>query len=196
MLAEWEAVTIMITYCASCGIANRGGDERCQTCDRRLRKPTAEELSAPRSNVSTSLSVPVYVQAERQRLARITCRSLLSAALMSITRAMLMPYLITQVPRGTFGRIDAAAIQQNGFYAAIAFGIAAIWAKRDPLLPTVAALSLYLGLAIPDAMDGSTLLSRGLISKTIMVLILLRALTAAIRYRMTRNRPALAAFHA
>ena len=39
----------------------------------------------------------------------------------------------------------------------------------------MAALSVYLGLAIPDALDGTTLLTRGIISKSIMVLVLLRA---------------------
>jgi hypothetical protein len=185
----------MITYCASCGIANRAGDARCQACNHRLRKPTSEEQVNSLAPDTSSEPEPVYIQAERKRWARSACQALLSAALLSMSRALLMPFLITHVPRGTFGSIDSQAIQQHGYFAAVGFLIAAAWAQRDPLVPTVAALSLYLGLAVPDALDGTTLLSRGIISKTVMVLVLLRALNAAIRYRTTRKRPAFAALH-
>jgi len=185
----------MITYCAKCGIANRAGDECCQACEGRLRTPTAEELAIPRAIATNSGPEPVYVLAERQRWARIAARSLLSATLISLSRAVLMPFLITRVPRGTFGQIDPAVVQQHGYFAALGFSIAAIWAQRDPLFPSVAALCIYLGLAIPDAMDGTTLISSGIISKSIMVLVLLRAVHAAIQYRTTRRRPAIAALH-
>ena len=184
----------MITYCGKCSIANRLGDERCQVCGGRLRKPTAEELAAtPRAASANSAAEPAYVAAQRHRWGRIASRSLLSAALIMLSRAMLMPFLITQAPRGTFGRIDPAVVQEHGFIAAIGFTIAAIWCQRDPLFPSVAALTIYLGLAIPDAMDGTTLISRGIISKSIMVLVLLRALNAAIQHRTTRYSPAIAA---
>jgi hypothetical protein len=186
----------MITYCSKCGIANRLGDERCQACEGRLRKPTAEELAAPRTAFTNPTAEPAYVLAERNRWARIASRSMLSAALISLSRATLMPFLITHAPRGTFGRIDPAVVQEHGYLAAVGFTIAAIWCQRDPLFSSVAALSVYLGFAIPDALDGTTLLSRGIISKSIMMLVLLRALNAAIRHRTTRHDPAIAAYEA
>ena len=185
----------MITYCAKCGIANRAGDQRCQACDGRLRKSTAAELAAPRETATSSVAKAAYAATERRRWARIAARSLLSATLISLSRAVLMPFLITRAPRGTFGRIDPAAVQQHCYLAALGFSIAAIWAQRDPLFPSVAALCIYLGLAIPDAIDGTTLISRGIISKSIMVLVLLRAVHAAIQHRSTHRYPAIAALH-
>lgn len=182
----------MITYCPSCGIANGLTAKSCQACRNRLSEPTEPKLSVQKSSIITVEAEPFYILAERARLARLAFRALMSAALMSLSRAVLMPFLITLSPRGTFGRIDAATLQQTGYYAAVGFCIAAIWARRDPLFPTIAALCIYLGLAIPGALDGTTLISRGIISKSIMVLLLLRALNAAIQYRTTRHRPSLA----
>jgi len=174
----------MITYCSGCGIANKAGDERCQACGRRLRQSRPGEVSVP---LTTSAPEPFYIRDQRHRWAMMACRGLLSAALLSISRAMLMPFLVTHMPRGTFGLIDLESLRQNGYIAAVGFCIAAIWAQRDPVIPTVGALSLYLGLAVPDALDGTTLLSRGIISKSVMLLILVRALYAAIQSRTTRQ---------
>jgi hypothetical protein len=174
-------------YCPSCGLANSDTTQRCYACARVLIGPVDTTSDAAGGASESTENEPAYLAPRRTRLARAASKALASAAIMSIIRGFLMPYLITRTPPGTFGSVDTFDLQIKAFGGAVAFGVAAVWALSDPLTPTLAAGAIYLGLAIPDAITGTGLLGKGLISKCVMLMVFGRALTAAIQHHWMKR---------
>lgn len=109
--------------------------------------------------------------------------------MMCAVRGTVLPYLIAKSPPGTFGAVDPGTIQWNSYWMAALFAAAALWASIDPLLPSITALTLYIALAIPDLLNAQGLLGKGVISKSVMLLILGRALVCGVLHRTLTARP-------
>ena len=110
-------------------------------------------------------------------------RALIAAATVCGARAVILPFLIAFAPPNTFPGQDTDILRNLGLGQAAFFALLALWARRDPLPPAIAALACYGGLAVPDVLSHTGILAQGLISKFIMLIILARALVAGILHR-------------
>jgi hypothetical protein len=110
-------------------------------------------------------------------------RALIAAATVCGARAVVLPFLIAFAPPNTFPGADADILRNLGLGQAAFFALLALWARRDPLPPAIAALACYGGLAVPDILNHTGILAQGLIGKFIMLIILARALVAGILHR-------------
>jgi hypothetical protein len=119
----------------------------------------------------------------RARECRIAAAALFSACTMSIIRALILPWLISVAPPNTFPGMDAHAIQIVSFCTAGLFVVLAMWATKDPLPPSLAALVFYAAMSIPDLANQPGFLAKGIISKLIMLTILLRAIASGLVHR-------------
>jgi hypothetical protein len=119
----------------------------------------------------------------RDEQCRYAARALFAAATMSAIRALLLPWLAAHAPPDTFPGLDADSARLIGLGQALFFVLAALWARKDPLPASIAALACYLAMAVPDILNNSGVLAQGLISKAVMTLILARALLAGVLHR-------------
>jgi hypothetical protein len=120
----------------------------------------------------------------RDEQATYAFRALIAAAMMTGLRAVILPILIAHTPPNTFPGVDAETLRLMGVGQAFFFGLLALWARKDPLPPALAALVCFVGLSVPDILNNSGVLAQGLISKFVMLLILGRALMAGVLHRV------------
>jgi hypothetical protein len=128
-----------------------------------------------------------YLGTERSQHAWLATKALISAAMLSIIRATIIPFLITRTPPGTLGQMNAQTIEMMGFFMALVFGIAAFYAMHKPMISVAVAFLLYLVISIPDLVNGHGVLGTGIISKGVMVLVLTRALIAGLQHQMMKR---------
>jgi hypothetical protein len=130
------------------------------------------------------LEEPGYVSIERHRFAWVATRALISAAIISGIRASLIPFLIMKSPSSSLNQMDPHVVEITGFFMMVVFVVAAIYAMQKPLIAVAASLMLYLAISIPDYLQGSGFLGKGVISKGVMLLVLTRALIAGFQHHM------------
>jgi len=185
-VAAWLFEEFMAAiYCPYCNIANYDNATRCHACAGKL-KPlrTDERVSGSQRLMMDEFG---YLDVERRKHAWTAARALISAAIMSMIRAALIPYLIQKSPPGTFGQIDPSMVQMTGFFMVIVFAAAAFWAMENPLLAVAAAMLFYAAISVPDLLQGSGLLGRGVISKSVMMMVLVRGLVAGAQHHMLKR---------
>jgi hypothetical protein len=113
----------------------------------------------------------------------IATAALMSACTLSIVRAFLLPWLIKIAPPNTFPGMESQAIQTVSLCSAGLFFVLTLWATKEPLWPSIAALVFYAVMSMPDLLNQPGFLAKGIISKAVMSCVLLRALAAGLVHR-------------
>jgi hypothetical protein len=172
-----------VLICPGCAVANSDSARWCHCCGRNF---------SPHAAVLTGLITDThgYIKPEQQYHARAARRALLSAAGACAVRAVALPWLIVHSPPRTFGSLDAESVQVNSFAMAAALYVCSLWALADPLVPSMLCLTLFVWLASPDLIHPAGLLSSGIITKVVLLILILRAVIAGLLHRMLRRRPA------
>jgi hypothetical protein len=166
--------------CPHCSVANCAFDTLCHCCSGRL--PAVPGVQRLQGMIREA--PPPQVMLQKQRAARWTARILIGAAGMCALRGVIYPILIQQGGVRTFGRVNVDELRMVSYALAVALFAISIWARKTPLIASVAAMMLYLATAIPEAIVGEGLIGRGLISKGVMVLILGLAIMSGLYHNM------------
>jgi hypothetical protein len=131
-----------------------------------------------RRPIDDSLTSQFILLKARDR--RMAAGALGSAALMSLIRALIMPWLLTASPKFSFSGIDVQMIQNLSLCLGGLFLLMSAWALRNPLPAAIVSIAVYVVITYPDVMNGGTLLQRGIISKLFMLGVLTRALASGL----------------
>lgn len=174
-----------VKHCAYCGVANGDCESTCQNCGGRF-KGAAAPVDPPASYRSSAALDPtnrLLRNAIRQQHAVAACRALSGAALLSGVRAILMPALVDYPPPQFNDHASPLEIRITSLCLAAMFACMALWARREPLLASIAATLIYLAFVVPDVIAHPVLLGAGHVGKIVMLLVLARALATGLMHR-------------
>lgn len=132
----------------------------------------------PQDPVNTDVAV------RRKAEARLATLALGTAAVLSIIRATVLPLLLAAAPAEQFASFVSPNVRLANWLLAGVFVAACLWAPRQPLYASLAALALYLVYAIPDILHNPVLIGGGHIGKIVTLGILARAAFAGVMHRL------------
>ncbi|MEW6249262.1 MAG: zinc ribbon domain-containing protein [Planctomycetota bacterium] len=167
--------------CPHCGAVQATTSAFCTTCGKAL--PSAAP-GGPRvvddSELQTAAGRTLR-GAELQKQLKKASGALLAVAILQAVFGGLL-FVIGGALLGGEGKLPPAVFVGVFVIAAIFFGLY-IWARRSPFPAALAGLVVYLTVHLLDAIADPTTLVRGLIVKIIIILILVRAISAGAKYR-------------
>lgn len=175
--------------CPHCGTMNPSGGAFCEACGKAL--PSAAP-SSPRVVTSASgfaaTGIGRNLQSEElQKQAKKAAGALLAVAIIQAAFGALVIFVI--LPK------DIPAQTRNVLMVSV-FGIAAVffalyfWARRQPLPASIVGLVLFITVHLLDAIQDPTALARGLIMKIIIIVMLVNAIQAGVKYRQLQRQGA------
>ena len=163
--------------CPHCGAANQSSASFCESCGKAL--PTVR--SAPR--LVTDSALPA-TDAARQLVGEELKKNLKKA------KGALLAVAIIQT---IVGAILFAAMKANAnFPPAVAFTVLGIggiyfglyaWARHQPLPAAIVGLILYITMHVLDGLQDPRQFARGIILKVIIVVLLVQAIQAGLKYK-------------
>jgi hypothetical protein len=184
-----------LVVCPHCSGANDGASAFCQSCGKALpdAQPSGPRVIANTAFASTSAGQKLQAY-ELHRQARRAAGALLTVALIQFVFGMI--FLMRLLPvRGQFRQLSPAVyILIFGSFAVSAMFVGLyVWARVNPLPPSIVGLVLYIVVSIgsymltaqiysaaPAGRVGTTPLPWG---KLIITFVLVRAVAAALRHR-------------
>ena len=106
-------------------------------------------------------------------------RLLLGAAAICVVRVTVLPWMIKLAPAGTYGRMDEMQVVAQGLVMMACFALCAMLSRIRPLVATFVAVSCLGVVTFNDLQQFGDVFEAGIINKSVIALVLLRALMTA-----------------
>ena len=106
-------------------------------------------------------------------------RLLLGAAAICVVRVTVLPWLIKLAPAGAYGRVDEMEVVAQGLVMMACFALCAMLARIRPLVATGVAVTCLGIVTFNDLQQFGDVFEAGIINKSVIALVLLRALMTA-----------------
>jgi hypothetical protein len=102
-------------------------------------------------------------------------RLLLGAAAVCVLRVTVMPWIIKLAPPGSYGRVDEMDVVAQGLVMMVCFALCSMLARIRPVAATVVALGCLTIVTYNDLNRFGDVIEAGIINKSVIGLLLLRA---------------------
>ena len=167
--------------CPHCGVANQTHSSFCEACGKAL--PSGAH-SGPRVVTASMPTTSAGLQFVSEELKKNLKKA--KGALLAVTIIQTLFGLII------FGVVKASLRPGQSFPPVLLitlFGIAVIffglylWSRRNPLPAAIVGLTLFVTLHLIDAIADPAQLGRGIIMKIIIVVMLVQAIQAGVKYK-------------
>ena len=185
-----------IVQCSKCFAGNSSSATVCHHCGARV-KPArqgtvvAGEVTIPDEHVHDAHILDTAMAAQRSREAATARRMLTIAAVLYFFRVVAVPVLQVFVEPQKFAPFAGAQVSPIHWACLVVFTVCALWARREPLTATLTAGVLFVIAAAPGFYENRTIMGGALVGKLLMLIIVWRAVSAAIVYRANCSRPEL-----
>lgn len=157
--------------CPECSHANPRGTKFCEACGASVESVAEREREADEIEAAFLLE-----QVKKARTA------LLVVAVLQV---------IGTVAFAALQQVDGAATATMASIAVVFFGLA-WWCKKNPFAASIVGLVVFVTVHLADAIVDPSAIVRGIIVKVIVIVVLVRAIGAGLKYRAFRRERGLA----
>jgi hypothetical protein len=150
------------------------------------KKPTPVRgmVTIPDDQFNDEHMLETALAAQRAREARTARRALATAAVMCVLRGTVGPLLFSHAPPQNVVTLEAPESNWVHYATACVFAVCYGWARRDPLMASLAAAVIFLAVSAHQILANPVLLGGGHVGKVVTLIIIGRALSAGIMYRV------------
>ena len=183
-----------VVQCPKCFAGNSDVATSCHHCGARVmpgKKGTVVggEVTVADEYVHDAYILDTAMAAQRSREARTARLMLTIAAVLYFLRISLVPFLQAFMQPDKFAPFAGPHVTPHHYACFVVFAVCAVWARREPLTATLTAGVLFLFAAVPGLLENPTIMGGALVGKLLMLLVVWRAVSAAIVYRINCGRP-------
>ncbi len=170
------------TTCPHCGESTPDSGMFCESCGKALPMSTPSRPKIVTGAATTSGGRRFVKKSLEQEMKKAFTALMVVAVLQTLAGPILlflqkeMNPNMQEIPPFAYGIV---------FGIAIAFWILAFWARKSPLPAAIVGLVLFVSLHVLDAVADPTKIAQGILMKIIIVVMLVRAIQAALKYRQT-----------
>lgn len=167
------------TVCPHCGAANQSHSSFCEACGKAMPSTAHSTPRMVTDSMASTSAGRQLVSDELQKNLKKAKNALLAVAIIQTLFGLLIFGVVKS--RLPAGQAPVLLITLFGI-AALFYGLY-FWARRSPLPAAIVGLILFITLHLVDAIADPTQLARGLIMKIIIVVMLVQAIQAGVKYK-------------
>lgn len=172
----------MVT-CPHCQFENEDSGAFCAECGKALPDPTSSSPRVVSGEAVASTATGQALQGEQLRKqAGKSSGCLIAVSILNVIGGLIVYFLL----KDNLPDMAQTILVINLVLAAIYMGLG-IWARSSPLAAGIAGLALFLTTHVVAAVLDPTSIVQGLLVKIIVVVVLIKAIQAGLKYRQFQN---------
>lgn len=170
------------TSCPHCGAANSPDGAFCESCGKALPTlTTGGPRVVPTAGYAASAAGRAIQSEELKAQAKKAAGALLAVA---ILQAVMGTLLVTVAGRRKdMAGLDLTLVYFTVYGVGVVFFALYLWARKNPFPAAIAGLVVYVTVHLLDAVADPSALTRGILVKVIVIVILVRAIQAGAKHR-------------
>ncbi len=175
--------------CPHCGVENDGVAAFCVQCGKALPESMPSGPRVVSGDQMAATAVGQNLQADQLRKqAGQAFKALIVVAVLSVIGGVVFFFILKSGPKEVADQAPVV-LAINLVLAAIYAGLA-IWARVNPLPAAIVGLVLFVSVHVISAVIDPMSIAQGIIVKIIIVVVLVKAIQAGVKYRQLRAQMA------
>lgn len=170
-----------VASCPHCGASVSGGSF-CGSCGKAVSAGTGGPQIVTGGKIASTGAGARLQSEELAKKARSAATALLAVAILSAIALALLAVLFNQPDLRVDWSIATPMLIGQALVTVIFFGLW-IWARQSPLPAAIVGLVLYVSLVALNAFLDPATIAHGIIVKVIIVVVLIRAISAGLQHR-------------